>query len=396
MVSETLPTSHARQAFADRVERGPLLLDGALGTLLFSRGVPQRASLDELVLRRPELVSAVHREYIAAGADVIETDTFSANRVRLAPLGLADRTAAINRKAAQLAREAREVSGRDVLVAGSVGPISSPIHAPGRISDDEVAAAVSEQVEGLLEGGADLIMIETANDLGHLLAGVAAARRLSDLPILASMTFGEELTAVDGTTPERAAAVLHQAGVDALGVNCGAGPANSLEALEMMRASAGATPLLIMPNAGLPSRVGGEFVYAAGPDYFAEAVPQFIAAGARIIGGCCGTTPEHLAQMRQALDRERARTVGSSTAVRSTAEQPVGTKTSKARVTPAPRAAADEGAGTPTTRRHRPDSHAPSTRGSSSSASRSIRRAPSASSARCDRPRSSRTLARIS
>ncbi|MFV2064818.1 MAG: bifunctional homocysteine S-methyltransferase/methylenetetrahydrofolate reductase, partial [Chloroflexota bacterium] len=306
-------SSHARRAFAERLRERPLLLDGATGTLLFSRGIPQRASLDELVLSRPEMVGAVHREYIAAGADIVETNTFGANRVRLAPLGLAEQTRHINRRAAQLAREAREVSGRDVLVAGSVGPIGSALHGPGRLSDDEAAAAVTEQVEGLLEGGVDLVMIETAGDMGHLLSGIAAAGRLSDLPIVASMTFGEDLTAADATTPAVAAAALREAGVDALGVNCGSGPVAGIDVLEQMTEAAGGTPLLIMPNAGLPSRVAGDFVWAAEPSYFAQEVPRFLAAGARLVGGCCGTTPQHLAAMRQALDREQARRRGNAT-----------------------------------------------------------------------------------
>ncbi len=284
-----------------------MLLDGAMGTLLFSRGIPQRASLDELVLSRPELVAAVHREYIAAGADIIETDTFSANRVRLGQLGLADRTVAINRRAAQLAREAREVSGRDVLVAGSIGPISSPLHGPSHLSDSEAGAAAAEQLEGLLEGGIDLVMIETASDLGHLLAAVAAARSSSDLPILASLSFGEDLRVADGSTPEAAAAALREAGVDALGVNCGSGPIAGIDVLEAMASAVAGVPRLIMPNAGLPGRVGGAFVWAATPGYFADEVPRFLAAGARLIGGCCGTTPEHVAAMRQVLDREQAR-----------------------------------------------------------------------------------------
>ena len=300
-------TSHARRSFAARLAARPLLLDGAMGTLLFSRGVPQRASLDELVLSRPELVTAVHREYIAAGAEIIETDTFGANRVRLGPLGLAERTAAINRRAAQLAREAREVSGRDVLVAGSIGPVSSPLHGPSHLSDRVAGASAVEQLEGLLEGGIDLVMIETASDVGHLLAAVEAARRTCDLPILASLSFDEELLVADGHSAAEAAAALREAGVDALGVNCGSGPTAGIEVLEQMAQAAGATPLLVMPNAGLPGRVGDQFVWAATPAYFAEEVPRFLAAGAQLVGGCCGTTPEHVAAMRQALDREMAR-----------------------------------------------------------------------------------------
>jgi homocysteine S-methyltransferase len=303
-------SSHARRAFADRLAGRPLLLDGAMGTLLYSRGIPQRASLDELVLSRPELVGEVHREYITAGADIIETNTFSANRVRLAPLGLADRTTLLNRRAAQLAREAREVSGREVLVAGSLGPVSSPLHGPGHLSAAEAAAAADEQLEGLLEGGIDLVMIETASDLGHLLAAVEAARRSSDLPIIASLSFGEDLRVADGTSAGVAAAALRDAGVDVLGVNCGSGPIAALDVLGQMVASAGETPLVIMPNAGLAGRVGGRFVWAASPSYFADEVPRFLGAGARLLGGCCGTTPDHVAAMRQALDRDLARRTG--------------------------------------------------------------------------------------
>ncbi len=306
-MAETSATPHARRAFAERVAACPLLLDGAMGTLLYSRGTPQRASLDELVLSRPDVVSAIHREYIAAGADIIETDSFTANRHHLEPLGLADRTGLINRRAAQLAREAREVAGVDVLVAGSIGPVSSPLHGPGHVSAETAAASVTEQLESLLEGGIDVVQLETSGDLEHLLASLEAARRLSDLPVVASLTFGEDLRLADGTDPAGAARALHEAGVDVIGVNCGSGPIAGIDALEAMAVAAAGTPLLIMPNAGLSGRVGGEFVWAAEPSYFAEEVPGFLAAGARLIGGCCGTTPAHIAAMRQALDREAAR-----------------------------------------------------------------------------------------
>jgi methionine synthase I (cobalamin-dependent)/5,10-methylenetetrahydrofolate reductase len=311
--------SHARRAFAERIAQRPLLIDGAMGTLLFSRGVPQRASLDELVESHPDLIGAIHREYITAGADVIETCTFGANRFRLAPHGLAARTGRMNRRAAQLAREARDVAGRDVLVAGSIGPLGAPLHGPERPPARDVRAAFREQIEGLLEGGADLLMIETSSDLEELLMGVGEARALSDLPVLTSMTFGEELVAGDGTSPSAAAIALMAAGVDGLGVNCGVGPEVCLDALAGMGLAGDGPPLLIMPNAGLPSRIEGQFVYAAGPAYFAEAVPRFLAAGARIVGGCCGTTPTHIAAMRQWLDRTVARIEGTAAATAATA-----------------------------------------------------------------------------
>jgi methionine synthase I (cobalamin-dependent)/5,10-methylenetetrahydrofolate reductase len=299
-----------RERFRLRLAQSPLLADGAMGTLLFSRGVPQRACLDELATTRPDLIGAIHREYIGAGADLIETATFGANRRRLEAFGLAGHAHRLNRRAAQVAREARDVSGRDVLVAGSLGPLGSPateLVEPAAL----IRSMVREQVDGLLEGGADLLVFETFGDLAQLLLAVEEARRASDLPILAEMTFGEELVAADGTTPRQAAVALLAAGVDAFGVNCGAGPFACLEALVQMHAAgvpaeAGAevagSALSIMPNAGLPRRVEGQFVYAAGPGYFGDLAAQAYAAGARIVGGCCGTTPEHVAAMRASLD----------------------------------------------------------------------------------------------
>jgi methionine synthase / methylenetetrahydrofolate reductase (NADH) len=293
-----------------------------MGTLLFSRGVPQRSSLDELVETRPDLVGAIHREYIDAGADAIETNSFGANRIRLAPFGLADKAGHLNRKAAQLAREARDVAGRrDVLIAGSIGPLEAPLHGPDAQKEATIRAAFREQIEGLLEGGVDFLLFETFSDLPELLIGISEAQSLSDLPIVAQMTFGEDLIAVDGTSPQTAATALARAGVDAIGVNCGVGPQICLDALTQMGRPSAGLARSIVPNAGLPQRVSGQFVYAAGPAYFADAVPRLLDAGARIIGGCCGTTPEHIRHMRQALDiagaRERSLTAGGQAPTRS-------------------------------------------------------------------------------
>jgi methionine synthase I (cobalamin-dependent)/5,10-methylenetetrahydrofolate reductase len=293
-----------RERFRARLAEGPMLADGGMGTLLFSRGVPQRANLDELVVTRPELIGAIHREYLAAGADLIETATFGANRMRLATHGLADRAARINRRGAQLAREARDVSGRDAWVGGSIGPLGAPTPELLRIPDAEVRAAVREQLDGLLEGGVDLFVFETFSLLEHLLLAIDEARRASDLPIVAQLTFGEDLELPDGTTPSTAAIALADAGADVIGVNCGGGPEACVEALETMAGAgepAAPTPRSIMPNAGLPQRIEGQFVYAASPDYLGGMVPRFLAAGAAIVGGCCGTTPEHIAAMRDAL-----------------------------------------------------------------------------------------------
>jgi homocysteine S-methyltransferase len=292
-----------RERFAQRLAVAPLLADGGMGTLLFSRGLPQRACLDELAATRPDLIGSIHREYLGAGADLIETASFGANRIRLAAYGLAHEAHRFSRRSAQVAREARDVSGREVLVGGSVGPLGAATRELIHLDDARVRTAYREQLEGLLEGGIDLFVIETHVDLRHLLLAVEEARRAADLPIVAELTFGEDLTLPDGTTPEAAARALAAAGVDAIGVNCGVGPQACLDAVEAMaRVDDIALPLSIMPNAGLPQRVEGQFVYAAGPEYFGGMVSRFVHGGARIVGGCCGTTPDHIAAMRIALD----------------------------------------------------------------------------------------------
>jgi homocysteine S-methyltransferase len=300
--SQTPGALTERERFRMRLRRRPLLFDGAMGTLLYSRGIPQRACLDELVLTRPEIVSTIHREYLEAGADAIETNSFGANRLRLAEFDLEKLAGRLNRKAAQLAREARDVAGRDALVAGSIGPIGPAVRVQPRPHIGIARAAFREQVEGLLEGGVDIFVLETFEDLATLLAAVEEARRACDLPVVAQMTFGEDLRAADGTTPEAAAAAMIEAGVDALGVNCGAGPLVCLEALGRTGPPSPAVARSIQPNAGLPQRVEGRFVYAAGPEYFGEMVPRMLAAGATIVGGCCGTTPQHTKAMRAAID----------------------------------------------------------------------------------------------
>ncbi len=305
-----------RQRFRDRLAARPLLVDGGMGTLLFSRGVPQRACLEEHVASHPEMVGAAHREYLEAGAELIETLSFGANRHRLAAWGLEDRVADLNRRAARIARDAREVSGRDALVGGSVGPLGPAARGRAGIPERLARAAFREQIEGLLEGGADVIVLETFSDLGQLLIAVDEARLASDVPVIASLTFGEEVRLADGSSPRAAAEALANAGADAIGVNCGAGPVACLAALEAMgRQAEGEPARSIMPNAGLPQRLEGRFVYAASAEYFGTVTPRLLAAGAGIVGGCCGTTPEHIAAMRAALDElDQARPAGSSDA----------------------------------------------------------------------------------
>ena len=292
-----------RDRFAARLADAPLLADGGMGTLLFSRGIPQRACLDELATTRPDLVATLHREYLDAGADLVETLTFGANRIRLDAYGLAGEASRINRRAAQVAREARDVSGRDAWVGGSIGPLGPPTRELRHPDDATIRAAFREQIDGLLEGGADLLVIETFFDLRHLLLAVDEARAAADVPVIASMTFGEDLVLADGTTPAAAVRALTAAGVDAIGVNCGVGPQATIDALAQLGSPAEGEPARsIMPNAGLPQRTEGRFVYAAEPAYFGAMVPRVLDEGARILGGCCGTTPAHIAAMRAALD----------------------------------------------------------------------------------------------
>ncbi len=296
-------TATARQRFAARLAERPLLADGGMGTLLYSRGIPQQACLEELVVRRPDLVGAAHREYLVAGAELIETLTFGANRLRLESAGLEISVGLLNRRAATLAREARDVAGREALVGGSIGPLESAGRGAGRHPEAVSRDAFREQLDGLLEGGIDVVVLETFVDLDELLIAVEVARNASDLPIIASLTFGEDLTLPNGTRPEVAARVVAAAGADVVGVNCGAGPQGCIDALEQMAAVlAGRSASSVMPNAGLPQRLADRFVYAAAPEYLAAMTARMLGAGARIVGGCCGTTPAHIAAMRATLE----------------------------------------------------------------------------------------------
>ena len=304
-----MANSLPQDRFRARLTERPLLADGGMGTLMFSRGVPQGACLDELAASRPDLVSAAHREYLEAGAELIETLSLGANRRRLALYGLEHDVGRLNRRAAQVAREAREVSGREAFVGGSIGPIAPPSRSATRPREQSARAIFREHIDGLLEGGADVLILETFSDLDQLLLAIDEARQAADVPVIASLTFGEDLALADGTSPERAWAALVAAGVDVVGVNCGAGPSASIDAIERMGPSTGGAPFRsIMPNAGLPQRLEGRFVYSAGADYFAGVTPRMLAVGARIVGGCCGTTPAHVAAMRIALATPAAAT----------------------------------------------------------------------------------------
>ena len=290
--------------FRERLGQGPVLADGAMGTLLYAKGAPLDACFDELNLTNPALVSEVHREYLAAGAEIIETNTFGANRFKLAPHGLERQVAATNAAGVALARRALEAAGRDdVYIAGSVGPLGVQLAPVGRIPVEDAFAAFCEQIEALVVAGVDLLIFETFPDLAQLREAVRAARAVSAMtPVIAQATFTRDDRMLLGESPRQAAEALVASGADVIGANCGGGPAQIMRVIKQMRAAAPDRLLAAMPNAGWPERVAGRVMYAAGPDYFAEYARAFTQMGVTVVGGCCGTTPEHIAAMRRALD----------------------------------------------------------------------------------------------
>lgn len=286
--------------FLARLRDRPILADGAMGTMLYAAGHRLDQAFEEANLTNPSLVLRIHREYLAAGAEVIESNTFGANRFRLDGRGLADQVRTINLRGVKLAREAREIAGESAFVAGAVGPIGSLFQPAGDVTLADARDAFREQIDVLVEGGADLILLETFARLDELLEAVAAARAAGDLPIVAQMTFAEGGQTLDGFAPVDVTRALAEAGADVVGVNCGVGPQSALEVVAEMATTAG-RPISAMPNAGLPSRVDGRLVYVSTPEYFGEYVTRLVSAGAWLVGGCCGTTPAHIAAMRVAL-----------------------------------------------------------------------------------------------
>ncbi|HYI14704.1 MAG TPA: bifunctional homocysteine S-methyltransferase/methylenetetrahydrofolate reductase [Thermomicrobiales bacterium] len=297
--------------FLERIRSGPMLCDGAMGTMLHTNGVPLDACFDELNLTRRDEILAIHRDYIAAGADIIETNTFGANQFRLAEHRLEGRVRDINFRGAKLASEAREISGVPVLIAGSIGPTGRAQMPFGLIDPDGVRAAFREQIEALLEGGVDLLLFETISALDEMREAVRAAREVSDLPIVASMTFSDDGRTFAGHSPQEVVNVLQGLEVDVIGVNCSVGPRPVLDVLAEMREYTAGVQLSGQPNAGWPMQVGDRVIYPSSPDYFANYVTEALDLGVRLVGGCCGTTPAHIKSMRAALDAW----AGSSSAV---------------------------------------------------------------------------------
>jgi methionine synthase / methylenetetrahydrofolate reductase(NADPH) len=295
--------------FLERLKEGPLLCDGAMGTLIHSRGVPIDACFDELNLSSRDAVVQIHREYIAAGVDIVETNTFGANRYKLADHRLEDRVRDINFRGAKIASEARELAGVPVLIAGSIGPTGRAQIPYGLIDPAGVRVAFREQIGALLEGGVDLLIIETIGSLDEMREAIQAAREVSDLPIIASMTFSDDGRTTLGHSPQEVVNELLAMKVDVIGVNCSVGPRRVVDVLSEMRDYAPAEmPLAGQPNAGWPMQVGDRVIYPSSPDYFATYVNEALDAGVRIVGGCCGTTPEHVRAMRHALIERKGKT----------------------------------------------------------------------------------------
>jgi len=282
-----------------------ILCDGAMGTTLYARGVFINRCYDELNLSQPELVRSIHDDYLQAGAELIETNTFGANAFRLLRYGFQDQVFAINKAGAEIARQAvrqlEEKQAGNAWVAGAIGPLGVYLEPLGKTGLDEARAAFAEQVRGLVAGGVDLLVIETITALNEAEQAILAAREVApNLPIIAMITVDEEANSLDGTSPEHAAARLAAVGADVIGCNCSTGPATVLTAVERM-STASNLPLAAMPNAGTPRAVDGRNIYLCSPEYMASFARKFLKAGVQFIGGCCGTTPNHIRAIKSAI-----------------------------------------------------------------------------------------------
>lgn len=299
-----------------RLKQGPILCDGAMGTLLYAKGIFINKCYDELNLAQPDLIRGIHQEYLNAGAEVIETNTFGGNSFRLARYGLMDKLREINLQGARLAREAADLvnakKATSALVAGAVGPIGVRIEPLGKVSREETREAYRQQVAALLEGGVDLIVLETFGYLEELHQAFLAVRDVSsDIQVVTQATIDEEGNCLDGASIETFALKAEAWGADVIGCNCSVGPVAMLEAIERIRRVT-EKPLAAQPNAGIPRNVEGRNIYLCSPEYMASYARKFVNAGVAFVGGCCGTTPDHIKAMKSALRAAdiKGRTVG--------------------------------------------------------------------------------------
>jgi methionine synthase I (cobalamin-dependent)/5,10-methylenetetrahydrofolate reductase len=304
--------------FLARIKHSPVLCDGAMGTLLYAKGIFINRSYDELNLSQPDLIRGIHHDYLQAGAEIIETNTFGANSVRLARHSVADKVRDINRAGVRLAREAAK--SFDVWVAGSVGPLGTRIEPLGKTSYQEARDAFRQQIQALVESGVDLLILETFGYLEEIHQAMLAARDIHpSIPIVAQVTIDEDGNCLDGSDPQTFTPKLAEWGADVIGCNCSVGPVAMLDAMERVRVLT-SLPLSAQPNAGIPRSVDGRNIYLCSPEYMASYARKFVAAGVRLVGGCCGTTPDHIRVMKSALRVGEAR--GRTAAVRSGSTQP--------------------------------------------------------------------------
>jgi methionine synthase / methylenetetrahydrofolate reductase (NADH) len=286
-----------REPILERLRKRTVVCDGAMGTMLYSKGISLNHCFDELNLTNPQLVKDVHLTYLKAGAEVLETNTFGSTRTRLAKFDLADKVREISLAGTRLAREA---AGDDLYVAGAVGPLGVHLEPLGPTSLEEAREVFREQIGALCEGGVDLILIETMIDLSEAHQALLAAREVCSLPVVVQMTIQEDGATPSGTLPEEFARQLDDWGADVIGINCSVGPAAVLETLERM-ATVTSKMLVAQPNAGMPRTVDGRSIYLCSPEYMASYARKFIETGVRLVGGCCGTTPEHIRAIKAAV-----------------------------------------------------------------------------------------------
>jgi methionine synthase I (cobalamin-dependent)/5,10-methylenetetrahydrofolate reductase len=300
-----------------RLKQSPVLCDGATGTLLYAKGIFINRCYDELNLSQPDLIRELHREYMQAGAEIIETNTFGGNSFRLARHSMENRVREINLAGVRLAKDAAKSFG--VWVAGSVGPLGVRIEPLGKTSFEEARAAFREQITALVEGGVDLLMLETFGYVEELHQAILAARDVDPkIPVVAHVTIDEDGNCLDGSTPESFTPRIEAWGADVIGCNCSVGPVAMLDVIERVRALT-SLPLAAQPNAGMPRSVEGRNIYLCSPEYMASYVRKFVAAGVRLVGGCCGTTPDHIRVMKSALRVGEARAKASPAQVKSEA-----------------------------------------------------------------------------
>ncbi|PJF44196.1 MAG: bifunctional homocysteine S-methyltransferase/methylenetetrahydrofolate reductase [Phototrophicales bacterium] len=290
--------------FLERIAQRPLLADGAMGTMLHQLGVKHGISYDALNLSDPHLVGTVHRRYIEAGAELIETNTFSANAIKLKEYGLEHEVVTINEAGVDIAKQAIAQTNRsDIYIGGSVGPLGIHLAPLGRLKREEAKRIFHAQIATLIHAGVDVILLETFTNLAEIQLAIEVSKSINpDIPVIASMTFTRDDRTLLGETPITVAHTLAASDADVIGVNCSGGPAQLRRILKRIRQTEPHKPLIVMPNAGWPENINGRLAYPSTPEYFAEYAIVFETTGACIIGGCCGTTPEHIAAMRQALN----------------------------------------------------------------------------------------------